>query len=70
MLRLQKKINKELLKLAGEELNKRIRKRLYIFPAALCSTIKQVFSKFNIPNINLRTMMTFSATVTIPKNNT
>lgn len=44
-------INKELLKIAGEELSKKDKKRVKsIFPAKLyVNTIKQVFDKFNIP---------------------
>lgn len=44
-------INKELLKIAGEELNNKDKKRVKsVFPAKLyVNTIKQVFDKFNIP---------------------
>ena len=44
-------INKELLKIAGEELNNKNKKRVKsVFPAKLyVNTIKQVFDKFNIP---------------------
>ncbi|MEG1004037.1 nucleoid occlusion protein [Clostridium sp.] len=44
-------INKELLKLAGKELNGKTKKRITsVFPAKLyVNTIKQVFDKFNIP---------------------
>lgn len=44
-------INKELLKIAGEELSKKDKKRVKsIFPAKLyVNTIRQVFDKFNIP---------------------
>ncbi|MGL4572720.1 MAG: nucleoid occlusion protein [Clostridium sp.] len=44
-------INKELLKLAGKELNGKAKKRITsVFPAKLyVNTIKQVFDKFNIP---------------------
>ncbi|GAB6168751.1 nucleoid occlusion protein [Clostridium carnis] len=44
-------INKELLKLAGEELNDKTKKKVKsVFPAKLyVNTIKQVFDKFNIP---------------------
>lgn len=44
-------INKELLKLAGQELNNKSKKKITsIFPAKLyVNTIKQVFDKFNIP---------------------
>ena len=44
-------INKELLKIAGEELNNKDKKRVNsVFPAKLyVNTIKQVFDKFNIP---------------------
>ncbi|EOR24308.1 parB-like partition protein, partial [Clostridium sartagoforme AAU1] len=42
---------KELLKLAGEELNNNKNKKIKsVFPAKLyVNTIKQVFDKFNIP---------------------
>lgn len=44
-------INKELLKLAGKELNSKEKKKVKsVFPAKLyVNTIKQVFDKFNIP---------------------
>ena len=44
-------INKELLKIAGEELNNKDKKRgKSVFPAKLyVNTMKQVFDKFNIP---------------------
>ena len=44
-------INKELLKIAGEELSKKDKKRVKsVFPAKLyVNTIRQVFDKFNIP---------------------
>lgn len=44
-------INKELLKLAGKELNGKSKKKITtVFPAKLyVNTIKQVFDKFNIP---------------------
>ena len=44
-------INKELLKLAGKELNGKNKKKITtVFPAKLyVNTIKQVFDKFNIP---------------------
>lgn len=44
-------VNKELLKLAGEELSNKEKKRVKsVFPAKLyVNTIKQVFGKFNIP---------------------
>ncbi|MDZ4907197.1 nucleoid occlusion protein, partial [Clostridium perfringens] len=44
-------VNKELLKLAGEELNNKEKKKIKsVFPAKLyVNTIKQVFDKFNIP---------------------
>lgn len=44
-------INKELLKLAGEQLNDKNKKKVKsVFPAKLyVNTIKQVFDKFNIP---------------------
>lgn len=44
-------INKELLKLAGKQINNKDKKRVKsIFPAKLyVNTIKQVFDKFNIP---------------------
>lgn len=44
-------INKELLKIAGEELNNKEKKRVKsVFPAKLyVNSIKQVFDKFNIP---------------------
>ena len=45
-------INKELLKIAGEELNNKNKKRVKsVFPAKLyVNTIRQVFDKFNIRN--------------------
>lgn len=44
-------INKELLKVAGDELNGKTKKKITsVFPAKLyVNTIKQVFDKFNIP---------------------
>lgn len=44
-------INKELLKLAGKQLNEKDKKKIKsVFPAKLyVNTIKQVFDKFNIP---------------------
>lgn len=44
-------INKELLKLAGEQLNDKSKKKVKsVFPAKLyVNTIRQVFDKFNIP---------------------
>lgn len=64
-------INKELLKLAGEELNKKDKKKVKsIFPAKLyVNTIKQVFSKFNIPaEYKFKDDDDFiQVTVTIPK---
>lgn len=44
-------INRELLKLAGKQLNEKNKKRIKsVFPAKLyVNTIKQVFDKFNIP---------------------
>ena len=45
-------INKELLKLAGKQLNNKDKKKIKsVFPAKLyVNTIKQVFDKFNIPS--------------------
>ena len=65
-------INKELLKLAGEEINNKDKKRIKsVFPAKLyVNTIKQVFDKFNIPAAYKFTEQEdcIQITVNIPKN--
>lgn len=65
-------INKELLKLAGEELKNKDKKRVKsIFPAKLyVNTIKQVFDKFSIPaEYKFKEEEEFiQITVSIPKN--
>ena len=66
-------INKELLKLAGEELNNKDKKRIKsVFPAKMyVNTIKQVFDKFNIPAAYKFKEQEdcIQITVNIPKNN-
>lgn len=65
-------INKELLKLAGKELNKKDKSKVKsIFPAKLyVNTVKQVFDKFNIPaNYKMKDKEDcIEITVSIPKN--
>lgn len=65
-------INKELLKLAGKELNGKNKKKITtVFPAKLyVNTIKQVFDKFNIPaKYNMEDHEEYiQVTVNIPKN--
>lgn len=65
-------INKELLKLAGKELNKKDKSKVKsIFPAKLyVNTVKQVFDKFNIPaNYKMKDKKDcIEITVSIPKN--
>lgn len=66
-------INKELLKLAGEQLNERNKKNVKtVFPAKLyVNTIKQVFDKCNIPaEYKFKDEEDFiEITVSIPKSN-
>lgn len=65
-------INKELLKLAGKQLNKKKTNIKATLPAKLyVNTIKQVFNKFNIPaEYNYKDLEEFiEVTVKIPKNN-
>lgn len=65
-------INKELLKIAGEQLNEKNKKKVKtVFPAKLyVNTIKQVFDKFNIPaDYKFKDSDEFiEITVSIPKN--
>lgn len=70
--RTEELINKELLKLAGKELNKKDKSKVKsIFPAKLyVNTVKQVFDKFNIPaNYKMKDKEDcIEITVSIPKN--
>ena len=67
-------INKELLKLAGEELNKRIRKRLkayFLLSFMLIQLSRSLVNLIYLQSINLRTMMTlFKLQLLYLKNNT
>lgn len=64
-------INKELLKLSGEQLSGKKKNIKAVFPAKLyVNTIKQVFDKFNVPaNYKFKEKEEFiEITVSIPKN--